>query len=193
MAYYVQIDHATQSQFPDGPEVPADRLSIHYDEFLWLYVNAELPTGSSLNGEYYVLPGGAHIPLDPPTVSGRVHRFSLTHYYLSPSTHYIFHFADNLASPRYEDQWEIVTVAADSPRRMSLKGIEAIEKALIAYVHQHPGATGAEIDTALGISTKDVNPFGETLRSRLRQAGRLRCEEDPHRWFLAMSKKRGVV
>lgn len=117
MAYYVQIDHATQSQFPDGPEMPADRLSIHDDQFLWLYVNAELPSRSSLHGEFYAVAGGARTPLDPPTVSGHEHRFSLLHYVLSPNTHYYFHFADDLANPNYEDRWEVVTLAGERPRR----------------------------------------------------------------------------
>jgi hypothetical protein len=190
---YVQIDHATQSPYPDGPEMPADRLSVHYDQFLWLYVNAELPVGSSLHGEYSLLAGGPRTPLDPPTVSGHVHRFSLIHYVLSPNTHYIFHFADNLANPQYEDHWEVVTLASESLRCVSLKGIEAIEKAIIAYLHQHPGATGAEIDEALGIPSKGSEPFGETLRFRLREAGRMRCEEDPRRWFLPRREGRGTV
>ena len=130
MAYYVQIDHATQSPYSDGPEMPADRLSVRYDEFLWLYVNAELPTGSALHGEYY-LSGSSdtRIPLDPPTVSGHQYRFSLIHYILSSASHYMFHFADDLSVPKYQDQWEVVTLGQTRlPRRRCLEGDQVHRK-----------------------------------------------------------------
>jgi hypothetical protein len=193
MAYYVQIDHATQSPYSDGPEMPADRLSVRYDEFLWLYVNAELPTGSALHGEYYPLGSSARTPLDPPTVSGHQYRFSLIHYILLPASHYMFHFADDLSVPKYQDQWEVVTLADETPRRRCLKGIKSIEKAIIAYVQQHPGATGSEIDDALGIPSNGGESFGETLRCQIREAGQLRGEVAQGRWYLPTGRGRHIV
>ena len=109
-AYHVRIDHVTQG--PDGHETPADRLSIHSDDFLWIYVEADLPAQAVPQGEYYQLDGGsaARIPLDPPIDMNGQFRFGVLHFVLAPQSKYSFHFADNLGSPTYEDRWEIVTV-----------------------------------------------------------------------------------
>ena len=63
------------------------------------------------------------------------------------------------------------------------RGIKIIEEAMIDYVRQHPGEKGRAIDVALGIPHCGSEPFGKTLRFRLRDAGRLRSEEGPRRWF----------
>jgi hypothetical protein len=112
-AYHVRIDRVTQG--PDGNETPADRLSINSEDFLWIYVEAELPLGSAPQGEYYKLSGGkpdstTRTPLCPPKVVIGQYRFSVVHYVLSRTTQYSFHFADKLGAANYEDRWEIVTV-----------------------------------------------------------------------------------
>src|SRR5262245_36238017 len=113
MANHVRIDRVTQG--PDGHEMPADRLSINSEDFLWIYVEAELPSGAAPKGEYFKIVGDKPDPatkilLGPPTMAGGQYRFSVIHYVLSKQSKYLFHFADDLNSPNYEDKWEIVTV-----------------------------------------------------------------------------------
>ena len=113
MANHVRIDRVTQG--PDGSERPADRLSVNSEDFLWIYVEAELPSGTAPKGEYFKFVGaqpdpGSRVFLDPPTVVNRQYRFSLIHYVLTPQSKYSFHFADDLGKPKYEDRWEVVTV-----------------------------------------------------------------------------------
>ena len=114
MANHVRIDRVTQG--PDGSETPADRLSVDSEDFLWIYVEAELPSGAVPRGEYFKLvddkPDPATVQtLGPPKmVGGDQYRFSVIHFVLSGKTKYLFHFADDLIAPIYEDQWEIVTV-----------------------------------------------------------------------------------
>ena len=98
-----------------GHETPADRLRIDSTDFLWIYVEAELPAQAVPKGEYCKYVGGMPDPatrtlLGPPTVAGGQYRFSVIHYTLSPQSKYLFRFADNLAAPTYEDHWDIVTV-----------------------------------------------------------------------------------
>jgi hypothetical protein len=110
---YVRIDHATQG--PDGHETPADRLSIRSDDFLWLYVEADLPGGAAPQGEYSKTAAGSTAsaqPLGSPDLIFGQYRFMVIHYALSPNSTYQFRFADNLASPKQQDSWEIATVAA---------------------------------------------------------------------------------
>jgi len=68
MAYHVRIDRVTQG--PDGQETPADRLSVRSDDFLWIYVESELPSDSAPAGEYArVEPTGTHrYPLKYPVL-----------------------------------------------------------------------------------------------------------------------------
>ncbi len=111
-AYHVRIDRVTQG--PDGLETPADRLSVNSEDFLWIYVEAELPSGSAPQGEYFKIVDGkpdqtTRIPLDPPKLVNGQYRFSVIHYVLWEQSKYLFHFADNLSAPNYEDKWEIVT------------------------------------------------------------------------------------
>jgi hypothetical protein len=113
MASHVRIDRVTQGA--DGHETPADRLSVNSEDFLWIYVEAELPSGAAPRGEYFKVVGGKPDPrtrvlLDPPTLVGGQYRFSVIHYVLSKQTKYSFHFADDLDAPKYEDRWEIMTV-----------------------------------------------------------------------------------
>jgi hypothetical protein len=112
-AYHVRIDRVTQG--PDGHETPADRLRVNSEDFLWIYVEAELPSGAVPQGEYLTIIGGkpdptTRIPLDPPTLVNGQYRFSVIHYVLSKQSRYLFRFADNLNNPKYKDQWEIDTV-----------------------------------------------------------------------------------
>ena len=106
-AYHVRIDHVTQG--PDGQESRADRLSIRSDDFLWLYVESELPSAAQPKGEYQEM-NGAKMSLGAPTLVRGQYRFSVIHYVLSPQSEYVFHFADNLSAPRYDDHWTIKTV-----------------------------------------------------------------------------------
>ena len=113
MANYVRIDHMTQG--PEGQETPADRLSINSEDFLWIYVEAELPSGAAPKGEYFRVNDDKPDPatrvlLDPPTVVGDQYRFSVIHYVLSKQSQYLFHFADDLKAPKYEDRWGVETV-----------------------------------------------------------------------------------
>lgn len=108
-AFYVRIDHATQG--PDGHETPADRLTIRSDDFLWLYVESNLPGGAAPQGEYSKTPGGMPQPLGSPDNINGQYRFMVIHFTLSPASTYQFRFADNLAAPAHQDQWEVVTVA----------------------------------------------------------------------------------
>lgn len=113
MANHVRIDRVTQG--PDGRETPADRLSVNSEDFLWIHVEAELPSGAAPNGEYFKMavdkPDPAtKIPLGAPTMADGQYRFSVIHFVLSKQSKYLFHFADDLNSPNYEDRWEIVTV-----------------------------------------------------------------------------------
>lgn len=112
-ASHVRIDYVSQG--PDGSETPADRLSIRSDKFLWVYVEADLPSGAAPQGEYSKTAGGASASpqhLAAPEVINGQYRFMVIHYALSPDSTYLFRFADNLAMPTYQDQWEIVTVPA---------------------------------------------------------------------------------
>jgi hypothetical protein len=113
MANHVRIDRVTQG--PDGAETPADRLSVNSEDFLWIYVEAELPSGAAPKGEYFKVVGGMPDPstrvlLGPPMQVGGQYRFSVIHFVLSPKSKYSFHFADDLDTPNYEDRWEVVTV-----------------------------------------------------------------------------------
>jgi hypothetical protein len=113
MASHVRIDRVTQG--PDGAEAPADRLSVNSEDFLWIYVEAELPSRTAPKGEYFRVVGNKPDPttrqaLGPPTISGSYYRFSVIHYVLSKQSKYSFYFADDLNAPKYEDRWEIVTV-----------------------------------------------------------------------------------
>lgn len=108
----VYIDHVTQG--PDGSENSADRLSIRSDKFLWVYVEADLPAGAAPQGEYSKTAGGNSASpqhLAAPEVINGQYRFMVIQYALSPDSTYLFRFADNLAMPTYQDQWEIVTVS----------------------------------------------------------------------------------
>ena len=112
-ANHVRIDRVTQG--PDGQETPADRRSVNSEDFLWIYVEAELPSGATPQGEYFTVIGGkpdtaTRTPLGPPKLVDGQYRFSVLHYVLSKQSKYSFHFADNLITPNYEDRWEIVTV-----------------------------------------------------------------------------------
>jgi hypothetical protein len=125
MAFDVKIIRVTQG--PDGFEKPANPLQIDSQDFLWIYVEAVLPSGAAPRGEYFREVGGkpdpaSRVPLGPPTPSGGMYRFSVIHYVLSPQTTYWFHFADNLASPSYEDHWEIVTIAASQAPKEGTEG-----------------------------------------------------------------------
>ncbi len=113
MANHVRIDRVTQG--PDGAETPADRLSVNSEDFLWIYVEAELPSGGVPKGEYFKMVGdkpdlGTKVLLGAPTKAGGQYRFSVIHYTLSKHSKYSFHFADDLDAPKYEDRWEVVTV-----------------------------------------------------------------------------------
>lgn len=114
MAYHVRIDRVTQG--PDGMESQADRLHIDSTDFLWIYVEAQLPSSASPFGEYFREGADGRpdpttrIPLEPPSHSEAFYRFSVIHYVLSPQTRYWFHFADDLSNPTYQDQWEVVTI-----------------------------------------------------------------------------------
>ena len=112
-ANHVRIDRVTQG--PDGHEIPADRLSVNSEDFLWIYVEAELPDGSSPAGEYARRNAdgslGTQILLAPPVRIGGQYRFALLHYTLAYPATYLFHFADNLSRPNFEDSWEIRTVS----------------------------------------------------------------------------------
>jgi len=113
MANHVRIDRVTQG--PDGAETPADRLSVNSEDFLWIYVEAVLPSRAAPQGEYFSVVGGkpdpaTRQPLGPPTMAGGQYRFSVIHYTLSKKSKYSFHFADDLNAPKYEDRWEVVTV-----------------------------------------------------------------------------------
>jgi hypothetical protein len=110
-ASHVKIDHVTQG--PDGSERSADRLSIRTDDFLWVYLEADLPNGAAPQGEYAKTAGGSSASpqhLAAPEVINGQYRFMVIHYALSPDSTYLFRFADNLTMPTYQDQWEIVTV-----------------------------------------------------------------------------------
>lgn len=112
-SYYVRIDRVTQG--PDGMETPADRLTIDSEDFLWLYVAAELPVGSAVSGEYFTIIDGKVDPatrvlLGPPKEVNDEFRFAVSHYTLSKQSEYLFHFADDLNDPTHEDQWEIMTL-----------------------------------------------------------------------------------
>lgn len=109
--YNVRIDRVTQGS--DGHEMPADRLSVNSEDFLWIYVEAELPSGAVPKGEYSKLVGerpGTPVVLDPPTRVTGQYRFSVIHYVLSKQTKYLFRFADQLTAPTYKDEWEIKTL-----------------------------------------------------------------------------------
>jgi len=103
------------TQGPDGHEEPADRVSVDSKDFLWIYVEAKLPSGSPPLGEYYEIVDGkprqnTPIRLDPPKLISGQYRFSVIHYVLSERRKYLFHFADDLSTPNYEDRWEIATI-----------------------------------------------------------------------------------
>jgi hypothetical protein len=111
--YHVRIDRVTQGVA--GGEKPADRLSIDSKDFLWLYVEAELPRASPPSGEYYEIVSekpepGTRVRLEPPTLVNGHYRFSVIHFVLSEHSRYLFHFADDLNTPNYEDRWEIATL-----------------------------------------------------------------------------------
>ncbi len=113
MAEHVRIDRAMQGT--EGHETPADRLLIDSTDFLWLFVEAILPSGAAPHGEYFREVNGVpdkatRIALEPVSHKGDMYRFYLIHYMLSPQTRYLFQFADDLASPTYQDSWEIQTV-----------------------------------------------------------------------------------
>jgi hypothetical protein len=113
MANHVRIDRVTQG--PDHAETPADRLSVNSEDFLWIYVDAELPSGAAPKGTYFKVVGdkpdpATRQPLGPPKLVGKQYRFSVIHYVLSKKSKYSFHFADDLDAPSYEDRWEVVTV-----------------------------------------------------------------------------------
>ncbi len=112
MANHVRIDRVTQG--PEGHESEADRLSVNSEDFLWFYVEAELPSGT-VQGEYFAMRDDRPIPetrsvLQPPTKVNGQYRFLLVHGFLRPSSKYLFHFADSLNSPSLEDQWEVQTI-----------------------------------------------------------------------------------
>jgi hypothetical protein len=112
-ANHVRIDHVTQG--PDGQETPADRLQINGQDFLWIYVEAVLPSGSAPQGEYFRIVGGKPDPgtrqvLPSPGLVKGQYRFWVIHYVLSGASKYLFHFADSLSAPTYQDNWEIDTV-----------------------------------------------------------------------------------
>jgi hypothetical protein len=112
LAYNIRIDHITQG--PEGQEKWADRLSVNSETFLWIYVEATLPQGSAVHGEYFQMTGGTPDPatkvsLGSPSLVNDQYRFSVLHYVLGKASSYLFHFAEDLDSPNYEDQWEIRT------------------------------------------------------------------------------------
>jgi hypothetical protein len=110
--FQVRIDRVTQG--PDGHETPADPLRVNSQDFLWIYVEADLPAQAVPRGEYHKLspvdPTPARIPLDPPLELNGQYRFGVLHFVLAPQSKYLFHFADDLASPKYEDRREIMTI-----------------------------------------------------------------------------------
>lgn len=113
MANHVRIDRITQG--PDGQEKPADRLSVNSEDFLWIYVEAELPSGASPKGEYFKIVGNkpdprTRVALGSPRIVGGKYRFSVLHFVLARRTSYLFRFADNLDAPTQEDRWEVDTV-----------------------------------------------------------------------------------
>ena len=113
MANHVRIDRVTQGS--DGHETPADRLSVNSEDFLWIYVEAELPSGAAPKDQYSKMVDGkpdpaTSIPLGAPTMAGGQYRFSVIHYVLSKQSKYLFHFADDLSRPNYQDQWEVETI-----------------------------------------------------------------------------------
>lgn len=112
-AYHVRIDRVTQG--PDGTETPADRLSVNSEDFLWIYVEADLASGSAPQGEYFKMKDGkpdskTRVGLGSPDLVNGQYRFKVDHFVLSKQSHYWFHFADKLSAPKYEDHWEIVTL-----------------------------------------------------------------------------------
>ncbi|MEP7197890.1 MAG: hypothetical protein ABI851_15335 [Saprospiraceae bacterium] len=111
MANHVRIDHITQGK--EGQEMPADRFSVNSEDFLNIYVEAELEDNKKPKGEYYkMIKGkpGAKVELGEPILIDNQYRFYLSHYALDRQTIYVFHFADSLNSPNFEDQWEIHTI-----------------------------------------------------------------------------------
>ena len=113
MANHIRIDRVTQG--PDGHETPADRLRVDSNDFLWFYVEAELPSAGPPLGEYFSMRNGKPDPatrfvLSPPTVVRRQYRFLVAHGLLSSKKSYLFHFVDNFAAPKFHDQWEVETV-----------------------------------------------------------------------------------
>lgn len=133
-ALHVRIDRLTQG--PDGQEHIVDRLAVDSHDFLWIYVEALLPNGATPEGEYLEIVGGAPDPstrllLGPPTKKGDFYRYAVAHFSLAAGRQYLFHFADRLAQPQHEDQWEVSTVpeAALSDRVYGITG-GSLENAL---------------------------------------------------------------
>lgn len=112
MVFHVRVDRATQG--PEGHETEADRLRVNSEDLLWVYVEAELPLGS-VQGEYFAMRGDQPIPdtrvvLATPTKVNGQYRFLVVHYVLAKNSKYLFHFANSLASPMFEDSWEVQTI-----------------------------------------------------------------------------------
>lgn len=89
-------------------------MSVNSEDFLWIYVEAKLPS-NIVQGEYVTIKGGVPIPetrvvLPAPTKVNGQYRFLLIHYVLAKNSKYLFHFADSLMSPNFEDQWEVQTI-----------------------------------------------------------------------------------
>jgi hypothetical protein len=111
---HVRIDRVAQG--PTGQEHVVDRFAVDHQDFLWIYVDASLPGGAAPEGEYYRLgdvtpaPDG-RVRLSAPDRVGDFFRFSVAHFTLSDATRYLFHFADRLAAPAFEDAWEVLTLA----------------------------------------------------------------------------------
>jgi|SRR6187401_2746592 len=111
MAYHVRIDHLTQGS--EGQQIPVDRLSVNSEDFLWIFVEAELLSDKSPKGEYYEIiddKNESKVELDEPKLIKNQYRFSVIHNVLSKKSKYLFHFADILNKPEYEDQWEVRTI-----------------------------------------------------------------------------------
>jgi len=111
MAYHVRIDHITQG--PDGHEIKADRFNVNSEDFLRIYVEAELPSNMVPKGEYYEMINGipgTKVELDEPKLVDDQYQFFVLHYLLSHKSEYIFRFADDLSNPKFKDQWEVITI-----------------------------------------------------------------------------------
>ncbi|MDB5389785.1 MAG: hypothetical protein JWM11_5431 [Planctomycetaceae bacterium] len=107
---FVQIDHLTVDQ--GSMEIPADRLSVPGGNPLHVYINSNVR--GVLQGEFYQTVNGTEVQgtrmrFNPPIVpTPGQFRFTLSTFQIL--TNYKFHFADNLAQPTCQDQWDVVTV-----------------------------------------------------------------------------------